>query len=223
MKLFSVVLIAGLILFTACGNSTQQPTPNQLTGNWNFTAKSSPYSYSYSGKATIQEVNNSVNGTMILEGSPCGTTMSLIGVVVGNNLTLSELSVPNDEAVSSLAGVIEKDGSISGTYTSPDSGCTNGDFGTWTATKGGGGGGAGSVPTGSFAFMQGNADGTFLMQAMIGTFTGTTFTATALKDSSGNPLQDGFYSIVLSPDGKTILFVTSGIYTANLDGSNIHT
>jgi hypothetical protein len=90
--------------------------------------------------------------------------------------------------------------------------------------NGGGGGGGSNPPTASFAFIQEVQDTFGLMQGMLGTFTGTanTFTATSAKDASGKLIQLGFESITLSPDGKTAAYVlVDGIYTANLDGSNV--
>ena len=133
MKPLRSLLIAALALLIACGSSDKTKT-NDLTGTWAFTAHSMQFNYQYSGSAIIQVNNQAVNGTMTLTGSPCGTTETLQGSVVNNKVTLEEFT-PTDGILATLVGNVGKDGSLSGSYTSPIIGCANGDFGTWTATK----------------------------------------------------------------------------------------
>jgi hypothetical protein len=127
--LLGAVLLAGL--FTACGNGNTTKASN-LTGTWAFTAQSMPFNYTFTGSAIIQQTNQALMGTMTLVGSPCGTVETLQGSFVNNEVTLQEFS---GSTLATLIGNFNKDGSISGKYTSPLVGCTNGDFGTWKATK----------------------------------------------------------------------------------------
>ena len=130
MKPVQAVLFAAIVLFAACGSSSK---PN-LTGTWTFSAQSAAFNYSFSGSATIQQDNQSLVGTMTLTGSPCATTASLQGSLTNSNVTLQEIAPETFNVLATLTGSVNH-GSLSGNYSSPSVGCTNGDFGTWTATK----------------------------------------------------------------------------------------
>ena len=133
MKTLRALLIAGVALLTACGSSDKTKT-SDLSGTWTFTGHSMAFNYSYSGSAVIEVNNQAVNGMMTLTGSPCGTIETLQGSAVNSNVSVQEFT-PTDGILATLVGVVNKDGSLSGNYTSPMVGCTNGDFGTWTAKK----------------------------------------------------------------------------------------
>jgi hypothetical protein len=122
--LVGAVLLAGL--FTACGNSNTTKASN-LTGTWTFAAQSMPFNLALTGSATIQQTNQALMGAMTLIELPCGTIETLQGSFVNNEVTLQLFS---GSTLIILTGNFNKDGSLSGKYT------TNGDFGTWKAVRG---------------------------------------------------------------------------------------
>lgn len=66
-------------------------------------------------------------------GTPCARAAALTGAVNGTtfNFQLQEGS----QAVSFTGTVASNGASAAGSYTAPSGGCTNGDAGTWTASK----------------------------------------------------------------------------------------
>ena len=130
MKPVRAVLLAAIALLTSCGSNSKP----DLTGTWTFSAQSKAFNYSVSGSAAIQQTNQSVTGKMTLKGSPCATSATLQGSVSNNSVTVAETDPQTFSNLATLIGTINGD-SLSGTYSSPLIGCTNGDFGTWTATK----------------------------------------------------------------------------------------
>jgi len=111
------------------GNSSQT-----VSGNWQFTSTSMAFfGNGTSGTATLTQNGSSVSGTVTLTGTPCATSGSLSGTVSGStfNFTLQEGS----QSVSFVGQLNSVFTEATGTYTAPAGGCTNGDQGTWTATK----------------------------------------------------------------------------------------
>jgi hypothetical protein len=117
--------------FTSCaGNSSSAP---DLTGTWSFTVVSQAFGATASATAQLTQSGNSVTGTVSLNGTPCATSAPVTGTVSGTNVSF--LVDENGQAASLTGTANSKFSMISGTYTTPNGGCTNGDFGTWSGTK----------------------------------------------------------------------------------------
>jgi outer membrane biogenesis lipoprotein LolB len=131
----AVLLLSGC--FSACGSR-----PN-LNGNWQFTLKSLAYGSTYTATGSIAQTSqttgsigagtDSVSGTVNLANDPCATTAPLSGTITGSNvmLTITE----DNEGVSLTGSVNAAFTAMSGSYTTPAGGCTNADFGSWSASK----------------------------------------------------------------------------------------
>jgi len=129
--------ILGLILLCSlvgCGSSsTNSSSPLNLSGDWQITGHSTLFDFADTGSATIQQSGSSVTGTVTLSGTPCASTATLSGSISGTAVTvqIEEGDQPvNFTGTANAAGT-----SMSGNYTAPSGGCTNGDYGTWSATK----------------------------------------------------------------------------------------
>jgi hypothetical protein len=139
IKTLGVLLLCGCL--AGCGSSS---APN-LTGNWQFTVKSSANGNTYTGTASITQssgpvdslgaggLERMVTGTMNFANDPCATTAPLSGTISGSNviLTVTEGGQP----VSLTGSVNAAFTAMSGNYTAPAGGCTGGDFGSWAASK----------------------------------------------------------------------------------------
>lgn len=135
MKMLGVLLLCGSLL--SCGSS-----PN-LSGNWQFTFKSSANGNTYTGTASITQdgfvnslgsgLEKTVSGTLNLANDPCATTAPLSGTISDLNVifTVTEAG----EYVPLTGNVNAAFTAMSGSYAAPLGGCTNGDFGSWTASK----------------------------------------------------------------------------------------
>lgn len=123
--------IAVAVLFLAgCGSSSH---PN-MTGNWTFVVTSTAFGGSGTGVVALTQSGSSISGTLNFSGgTPCAASPSLTGTVSGTNLSL-QLN-ENGQTVSLTGTANSSFSAASGDYTAPAGGCTNGDFGTWTATK----------------------------------------------------------------------------------------
>jgi len=123
-----------------CGSSSG---PN-LTGNWQFTLKSSVSGDTSTGTASITQGGTvdsegagsrerMLTGTMNLADAPCATTASLSGTITGLNVILT--ATEGGQAVSLTGNVNAASTAMSGHYTAQLGGCTAGDFGFWVASK----------------------------------------------------------------------------------------
>jgi hypothetical protein len=135
-RMFTKPAFGLLVLFlSACGGGGSQPvnTPLNLTGKWQFTAKSMLVSLTVVGDGSLSQIGTHLSGQFSLSGTPCATTAGLEGTLMGT--TLNFLLQEGSQAVS-FRGTVTADGrSASGTYSAPSGECTQGDFGSWTATK----------------------------------------------------------------------------------------
>jgi hypothetical protein len=105
--------------------------------------KSSANGSTYTGTASITQggfvntdgsgTEHTISGTVNFANAPCATTAPLSGTIAALNviLTLTEAS----EFVSLTGNVNGAFTAMSGNYTTQIGGCTNGDFGSWTASK----------------------------------------------------------------------------------------
>jgi hypothetical protein len=138
-KMLGVLLLCGCL--AGCGSRS---APN-LTGNWQFTLKSSANGSTYNGTASITQsgpdqsegaggLERMVNGTLNFANNPCATSAPLSGTINGSNVILSVIE--GGQPVSLTGSVNAASTAMSGDYTAPvGAGCTNGDFGSWAASK----------------------------------------------------------------------------------------
>jgi hypothetical protein len=128
-KILGVTLLC--VCLAGCGSGTS--SSGSLSGNWQFTAHSSASGETFTGSAPIQQSGSSITGTVTLSGSPCATSATLSGSISGTTVTFQlELG---DQPVNFTGTANSNLTSMSGNYTAPSGGCTNGDYGTWSATK----------------------------------------------------------------------------------------
>lgn len=134
-KTISVLLLC--LCWASCGSA------GNLTGNWQFTLKSSATQNTYTGTASITQSRNKigsvggttqdVTGTVNFTNDPCATAAPLSGTITGPNVvfTLTEGGQP----VSFTGSVNAAFTAMSGSYSAALGGCKNGDFGSWTAGR----------------------------------------------------------------------------------------
>ncbi|HZW93887.1 MAG TPA: hypothetical protein VFF64_13125 [Candidatus Eremiobacteraceae bacterium] len=139
IKVLRVLLLCGCL--AGCGSSS---APN-LTGNWQFTIKSSANGNTYTGTASITQssgpvdsqgaggLERMVTGTMNFANDPCATAAPLSGTISGSNVILT--ATEGGQPVSLTGSVNAASTAMSGNYTAPAGGCTNADFGSWAASK----------------------------------------------------------------------------------------
>jgi hypothetical protein len=116
----------------AGSSSNQNGQVLNLAGNWQAnTVSSLGYDTSLSG--TLTQTGSQLSGNMTIVGSPCATVGALSGTISGSSVSLS---LTEGAQTVPLSGTASADGnSISGTYQAPNGGCTNGDSGTFSATR----------------------------------------------------------------------------------------
>lgn len=122
------------VCLAGCGDSNNGSTAGSinLAGTWQIYAESMLYNFSYSGTAALQQNGNSVTGTINFSGTPCATTATVSGTLSGTSVSFQVME--GSQAVS-LTGTVSYGTSMIGTYTAPSGGCTDGDYGTWSASK----------------------------------------------------------------------------------------
>ncbi len=130
-KILGLLLLCGCLV--GCGSSGSSSSSPSLTGNWQITINSTAFGATGTGSGAVQQNGSSVTGTLTLSGTPCATTASLSGSISGTTVTLQ---LEEGDQLVNLRGTANSGlTSMSGSYTAPSGGCTNGDFGTWSATK----------------------------------------------------------------------------------------
>lgn len=135
IKMLGVLLLCGCL--AGCGSA-----PN-LTGNWQFTLKSSATGNTYTGTASITQsgpvdskgsgVERMVTGTINFANDPCATAAPLSGTISGSNVIVT--ATEGGQPVSLTGSVNAAFTAMSGNYTVPGGGCNGGDFGSWAASK----------------------------------------------------------------------------------------
>lgn len=120
-----------LLMLVACGGISV-PTPQTVNGSWNFELTSSAIGgASYTGSVKLNQVGNTVKGTVTLTHAPCATSASLVGTVNGSAVSFQ--ITEGSQAVTLIGTINSVFSSMSGTYTAPPGGCLNGDYGSWAA------------------------------------------------------------------------------------------
>jgi hypothetical protein len=130
--ILGLILVCGL---AGCGSSSNNNSGalTNLSGDWQITGHSTLFDFTATGSAVLQQSGTSVTGTATLTGTPCATTATLSGSVSGRALTFQ---IEEGAQPVNFTGTVNSAGtSTSGYYTAPSGGCTNGDYGTWSATK----------------------------------------------------------------------------------------
>jgi hypothetical protein len=130
--ILGIILICGLI---GCGGSSNNSSTAviNLSGDWQITGHSTLFDFTDTGSATLQQSGSSVAGTVTLSGTPCATSGTVSGSISGTTLTFQ---IEEGTQPVNFTGTVNSAGtSASGSYTAPSGGCTNGDYGTWSATK----------------------------------------------------------------------------------------
>ena len=137
------------------GSSSQSATVLNLAGNWQAST-SSNLGYNTFLSGTLTQTGNQISGNMSISGSPCAFSGMLSGTVSGSSVTLS--LTEGSQSVS-LTGTATQDGnSMTGTYQAPSGGCTNGDSGTFTATRITSNSACAPVPPGIVSWWQGEGN-----------------------------------------------------------------
>ena len=131
--ILGIILICGLI---GCGGGSSNNSSTaviNLSGDWQITGHSTLFDFTDTGSATLQQSGNSVTGTVTLSGTPCATSGTVSGSISGTTLIFQ---IEEGTQPVNFTGTVNSAGtSASGSYTAPSGGCTNGDYGTWSATK----------------------------------------------------------------------------------------
>ena len=132
--LYTTAVVLLLLSCIACGNSSTVNTPatQNMNGTWHFTAHSQSFGYVITGTANIQQTGSTIKGQTTVSGSPCADSASISGTVSGDSVTM-ELN-ENGDIVTFTGTLNSAFTSGSGSYAA-SLGCTNGDQGSWTATK----------------------------------------------------------------------------------------
>ncbi len=103
-----------------------------LSGTWQFVIHSNSGTTA-TGTGTLTQNGTSLTGQLALSGAPCATTAAFTGAISGTTLNF-QLQEGNQPVV--FTGSVSVNGtSGSGHYAASSGGCTNGDTGTWSATK----------------------------------------------------------------------------------------
>lgn len=136
MRISIALLITTLLLgaLAGCGGVTfQSPVTLNLSGTWQFAIHSNKTGTTVTGTGALQQNGSALSGQLTLSGTPCATVAAFTGSVNGTNLSFQLQEGTQPVAFSGTVGINAV--SASGNYTAPSGGCTNGDAGTWTASK----------------------------------------------------------------------------------------
>jgi hypothetical protein len=138
MRTILAFALLAVAVTAGCGSGSSSSTsPGQISiaGNWQFTV-ASVHGGTANGTGTLTQSGATFSGTLALTsatGPVCAASATISGTISGTNFTAS--LDENGQAVG-LTGTVASDGSsVSGTYTAPAGGCTNGDTGTFSGTR----------------------------------------------------------------------------------------
>jgi hypothetical protein len=113
-----------------------------ISGPWVFSGQSSVFTVNnqplpFSANGQLTQDKNSFSGDFGIIGTPCGTGGTLSGTVSDSGQFNATLAYGNFSLqVVTFVGAVSVDGnSASGSYSTPLTGCTNGDYGTWSARR----------------------------------------------------------------------------------------
>ena len=132
-RLCRVLVLTTLGLLASCGGGSNNGSVINVAGNWQFTANSTVFGFSYTAAGQVNQNGSSVSGTLTLSGTPCAQSANFTGSLSGNKLTAT---LDENGQSTMYTGTVAADGnSGSGTYQSPAGGCTDGDAGTFSGQR----------------------------------------------------------------------------------------
>ena len=132
MKATSALALIYCACLVSCSGGTN--VGQSLSGPWKFTSTSTAADGgSIAGTFILTQTGSSVTGSVILTGTPCATSTSLTGNI--SQSTIGFFVLEGSQSVNFAGQVNDGFTTISGNYSAPDGGCTNGDHGTWSASK----------------------------------------------------------------------------------------
>jgi Concanavalin A-like lectin/glucanases superfamily len=153
--LLAVVGCFGLAACSGGGGSSQSAQVLNLGGFWQ-TSTVSALGYDSFLLGNLTQTGNEISGTLTIFGSPCASSGTLTGNISGSTVTMS---LTEGLQSVSLTGTATSDGnSITGSYQTPSGGCTNGDSGTFTATRTSANTGCTPVPPGIVSWWKGEGN-----------------------------------------------------------------
>jgi len=201
-----LVAILCLLLSGCGGGSSQNAQVVNLGGYWQ-TSTVSALGYDTFLAGNLTQTGNQISGTLTIYGSPCATSGNLAGTVSGLNVTMS---LTEGLQSVSLAGTVSSAGnSITGTYLAPSGGCTNGDSGTFAATKTSSNAGCTPVPPGIVSWWKGEGNALDAEGANPGTVEGG---VTFLLGKVGEAFYfDGSTGYVNVPDSSSLQAISTTI------------
>jgi len=133
MKAALCIILLSCLIGCGSSGSNSSNTAIDVSGDWQITGHSTLFDFTDTGSATLQQNGTSVTGTVTLSGTPCATTGTVYGSISGTTLTVQ---IGEGDQPVNFTGTVNSAGtSASGSYTAPSGGCTNGDYGTWSASK----------------------------------------------------------------------------------------
>ena len=109
-------------------------TPTNIAGNWKVSTTSTAFPGQHDSAAgfLVQKGNN-VSGTMLIGSLRCASDAAFTGTITGTAFTAT---MNESGQIVTLTGTATTDGnSISGSYSAPAGGCTNGDMGTFSGQR----------------------------------------------------------------------------------------
>src|ERR1700723_1263089 len=127
-----LVAVAALSILTSCGGGGGSSVIN-LAGNWQVTANSTVFGFSYSASGQVNQNGSALSGTLELSGTPCAESANFTGSLSGDKITAT---LDENGQNTMYTGTVAANGnSVSGTYQSPAGGCTDGDAGTFSGQR----------------------------------------------------------------------------------------
>lgn len=211
-SLLALILCLGL---PACGggHTVGGGTTLNLAGNWQATTRSN-FGFSTFLAGTLSQSGNQISGTLTISGSPCAVSGALAGTVSGTsvNLSLNE----GGQSVTIAATASADGNSMTGTYQAPLGGCTNGDSGTFSATRQTSTLGCAPVPPGIVSWWRGEGNAQDQTGSNPGTLQGgVTFGSGKVGQAFSFDGSTGYVNVTDSPSLEAILTTVSVEMWAN--------
>jgi hypothetical protein len=205
-SLLAVVGCFGLAACSGGGGGSQSAQVLNLGGFWQ-TSTISALGYDTFLAGNLTQTGSQISGTLTIIGSPCTASGTLTGTVSGSSVTMS---LTEGLQSVSLTGTASSDGnSIAGTYQAPSGGCTNGDSGTFTATRTSSNAGCTPVPPGIVSWWKGEGNALDAESANPGTVEGG---VTFLLGKVGQAFYlDGSTGYVNVPDSSSLQAISTTV------------
>jgi hypothetical protein len=128
-----VVVIFCLGALESCGGGNSGGSGINIAGNWQVTANSTVFGFSYTASGQVNQNGSALSGSLALSGTPCAESANFTGNLSGNKITAT---LDENGQNTMYTGTVSADGnSASGTYQSPAGGCTDSDAGTFSGQR----------------------------------------------------------------------------------------